>query len=80
MKHRVVLATRNQHKVAELRRILASSGLDVDLVGTESFPDLPGVAETGSTFAANALLMNFQINSIDEKIIIVSQYFVDVGA
>ena len=56
MTHRVVLATRNQHKVAELRRILASSGLDVDLVGTESFPELPDVAETGSTFAANALL------------------------
>ena len=56
MSHRVVLATRNQHKVAELRRILASSGLDVDLVGTESFPELPDVAETGSTFAANAFL------------------------
>ena len=56
MSHRVVLATRNQHKVAELRRILASSSLDVDLVGTESFPELPDVAETGSTFAANALL------------------------
>ncbi len=51
-----MLATRNQHKVAELRRILESSSLDVDLVGTESFPDLPDVAETGSTFAANALL------------------------
>ena len=56
MSHRVVLATRNQHKVTELRRILASSSLDVDLVGTESFLDLPDVAETGSTFAANALL------------------------
>ena len=56
MTHRVVLATRNQHKVAELRRILESSSLDVDLVGTESFPELPDVAEAGSTFAANALL------------------------
>lgn len=52
----VVLATRNQHKVAELRRILEGSGLAVDLVGTEAFPDLPEVAETGSSFAANALL------------------------
>lgn len=50
----VVLATRNQHKVHELRRILA--GLDVELVGTDRFPDLPDVAETGSSFAANALL------------------------
>ena len=56
MTQRVVLATRNQHKVAELRRILETADLDVDLVGTEQFPDLPDVAETGSTFAANALL------------------------
>ncbi len=52
----VVLATRNQHKVDELRRILANVGLDVELVGTERFPDLPEVPETGSSFAANALL------------------------
>jgi XTP/dITP diphosphohydrolase len=56
MTHRVVLATRNEHKIIELRRILDGAGLDVELVGTEQFPDLPEVAETGSTFAANALL------------------------
>ena len=56
MTTRVVLATRNQHKVAELRRILDGAGLDIELVGTEEFPDLPDVAETGTTFAANALL------------------------
>ncbi len=53
---KIVLATRNQHKVAELRRILAAAHLDVELVGTDEFPGLPDVAETGSTFAANALL------------------------
>lgn len=52
----VVLATRNLHKVDELRRILATVGLDVELVGTDQFPELPEVAETGSSFAANALL------------------------
>lgn len=51
---RVVLATRNAGKIAELRRILAH--LDVDLVGTDAFPDLADVAETGTTFAENALL------------------------
>ena len=52
-----MLATRNAHKVAELRRILADAGLDVDLhrAPTRS-PDLPDVAETGTTFADNALL------------------------
>ena len=56
MTHRVVLATRNEGKIAELRRILESAGLDVELVGAEAFAALPDVAETGSTFAANALL------------------------
>jgi XTP/dITP diphosphohydrolase len=53
---RVVLATRNAHKVAELSRILADAGFAGELVGLDAFPDAPEVAETGSTFADNALL------------------------
>ena len=53
---RVVLATQNAHKLIEMRRILDEAGLDIELVGTDQFPDLIDVAETGSTFAANALL------------------------
>ena len=53
---RVVLATRNQHKVLELRRILTDAGLPVELVGMESYPEVLEVAETGTTFAENALL------------------------
>lgn len=56
MRRRVVLATRNAGKIGELRRILESAGLDVELVGAQSFAALPDVAETGATFAANALL------------------------
>ena len=56
MSAKVVLASRNAHKVAELARILAQAGLDLQLVGIEEFPDVPEVAETGATFAANALL------------------------
>jgi len=56
MSQRLVLATRNEHKVAELRRILAEAGLVVDLVGVDAFDGVPDVAETGSTFAENALL------------------------
>jgi XTP/dITP diphosphohydrolase len=50
---RLVLATRNAGKVAELRRILA--GLDVALLSADDVA-LPDVEETGDTFAANALL------------------------
>ena len=53
---RVVLATRNAHKVVELRRILTAAGLDVDLVGIDAYPDVPEVPETGATFEDNALL------------------------
>ncbi|HEY0871277.1 MAG TPA: RdgB/HAM1 family non-canonical purine NTP pyrophosphatase [Acidothermaceae bacterium] len=53
---RVVLATRNAHKVIELRRILTAAGLDVDLVGMDAYPHVPEVPETGATFEDNALL------------------------
>jgi XTP/dITP diphosphohydrolase len=53
---RVVLATRNAGKIAELGRILADVGGGVEIVGLESFPDAPDVPETGLTFADNALL------------------------
>jgi XTP/dITP diphosphohydrolase len=54
---KLVLATRNPHKVAELRRILREAGLvDVELVGVEAFPGVEDVAETGITFAENATL------------------------
>ncbi|MET8625416.1 RdgB/HAM1 family non-canonical purine NTP pyrophosphatase [Kitasatospora sp. NPDC004669] len=56
MSTRLILATRNQHKVAELRAILTDAGLDVELVGADAYPEIPDVPETGVTFAENALL------------------------
>ena len=53
---RLVLATHNASKVVELRRILASAGVPVELSGLDEFPGAPEVAETGLTFAENALL------------------------
>jgi len=51
---KVVLATRNAHKVAELQRILAP--YDVALVSLDDVGVTDEVAETGATFADNALL------------------------
>ncbi|MFI2611397.1 RdgB/HAM1 family non-canonical purine NTP pyrophosphatase [Kitasatospora sp. NPDC018619] len=56
MSTRLILATRNQHKVTELRAILADAGLDVELIGADAYPEIPDVPETGVTFAENALL------------------------
>jgi XTP/dITP diphosphohydrolase len=56
LRPRLVLATANQKKLAELDRILAAAGIEVDLAGRGEFPCAPDVAETGATFAENALL------------------------
>jgi XTP/dITP diphosphohydrolase len=54
---KLVLATRNVHTVAELRRILVEAGLDgIELVGVEAFPGVEDVVETGVTFGENAAL------------------------
>ena len=53
---RLVLATANRHKVIELSRILAAGHVDVRVSSLAEFPGAPDVAETGATFAANALL------------------------
>ena len=52
-----MLATRNPDKLAELRRILDAAGASsVDWPASRTSPALPDVAETGRTFAENALL------------------------
>ena len=55
---KVVLATRNAHKVEELREILAdvSDELGLEIVGLDGFPDVPEVVEDGVTFEQNAIL------------------------
>jgi len=52
--NRIVLATRNQGKVRELRGLLQGTGVEV--LSLDTFPDAPEVEETGGTFAENALL------------------------
>ena len=56
MAPRVVLATRNPHKLKELHRILDAAGLDIELAGADEYPDLPDIPETEQSFAGNALL------------------------
>jgi XTP/dITP diphosphohydrolase len=55
---KLLLATANKKKLAELQRILdASLGSDrVSLVGLADFDDYPDVPETGLTFGENALI------------------------
>ena len=53
---RVVLATNNAHKLAELRRIVTEAARDIEVLGLADLPRYPEPAETGRTFAENALL------------------------
>jgi XTP/dITP diphosphohydrolase len=55
---RLVLATRNEHKVHELRQILADlvAELGLEVVGADEVDGAPDVAETEVTFLGNARL------------------------
>ena len=48
---RLLIATKNAHKAAEIRAILGEAW---DVVDLTQFPEIPAPAETGATFEANA--------------------------
>jgi XTP/dITP diphosphohydrolase len=51
---KLILATRNQHKIKEIKKILADS--QIEILTLEDFPDVPEVKETGKTLEENAVL------------------------
>ncbi|RJQ87417.1 RdgB/HAM1 family non-canonical purine NTP pyrophosphatase [Amycolatopsis panacis] len=53
---RVLLATRNQKKLGELRRILAAEGIaGIEIVGLADIPEFPEAPETAPDFEGNAV-------------------------
>lgn len=50
---RLILATRNAHKTAEIRAMI---GDRFEVVDATAFPDFPEIEETGTTFLENARL------------------------
>lgn len=56
---KIVFATRNAGKVAELTELLAEAGPPLsswEVLTLDAFPDAPAVEESGETFAENSLL------------------------
>jgi XTP/dITP diphosphohydrolase len=53
---KLLLATRNAGKLAELQRLLADAVPGVEVVGLDAVGDVPETVESGATFAENALL------------------------
>ncbi|MGO1949120.1 MAG: non-canonical purine NTP pyrophosphatase [Mycobacteriaceae bacterium] len=56
-KLRVLVASRNQKKLAELHRVLRAAGVTgIDLLSLRDVGDYPETPETGATFEENALI------------------------
>lgn len=53
---KVVLATRNPKKLAELRRILAETAHDIEVLGLDEVAEYDEPAETEPSFEGNALI------------------------
>ncbi len=49
---RVVAATSNKHKLEEFKNLLKDQ--KAEIVGLDSYPDMPPIEETGKTFRENA--------------------------
>ncbi len=56
MSARLLLATRNAGKLAELQRLLETAVSGVEVIGLRDVPEYPEAPETGATFEENALL------------------------
>ena len=56
----LILATRNAHKTEEIRHIL---GHRFEVLDVRSFPELPEIEETGTTFLENARLKALGISA-----------------
>ncbi len=49
---KLLIATRNAHKLAEIREMLPG----IEIIGTEAWSHVPDPEETGTTFEANAII------------------------
>lgn len=62
---KLVLATKNQGKVIEFRRILEELGaINLEVLGLDSFPEIGDIEETGDSFQENSLLKARTISEI----------------
>ncbi|AND78566.1 nucleoside-triphosphate diphosphatase [Streptococcus pantholopis] len=64
----ILIATRNDGKTKEFSGIFAKLGLKVE--NLNDYPDLPDVAETGTSFAENALLKAETIAKLTGKMVL----------
>ena len=74
---RLVIASKNEHKIAEILDVLESTGLDVELVEDAQWPD---VEETESTLEGNALLKAREVRAVTGCAVIADDTGLEVEA
>lgn len=74
---RLILATRNAHKTEEIRLLL---GHRFEVLDVTSFPELPEIEETGTTFLENARLKAIGISSQIEGWVLADDSGLEVDA
>ncbi len=76
MKQRVIVATRNAHKVEEIRAILS----DCEVLDLSAVEDPPEVEETGTTFVENATLKAVAISALTDALVLSDDSGLEVDA
>jgi len=76
MKQRVIVATRNAHKVEEIRAILA----DFEVLDLGALENPPEVEETGTTFVENATLKAVAISELTDALVLSDDSGLEVDA
>jgi XTP/dITP diphosphohydrolase len=74
---KLVIATRNTHKLREIRESL---GGEFEVVDLAHLPDAPEVEETGDTFLANATLKALAISRFTEEMVLADDSGLEVEA
>lgn len=74
---RLILATRNAHKTAEIRSM---TGGRYEVLDVTAFPECPKIEETGSTFLENARLKALGISAVIDGLVLSDDSGLEVDA
>lgn len=74
---RLILATRNAHKTAEIRSMI---GGRYEVLDVTAFPECPEIEETGSTFLENARLKALGISALIDGLVLSDDSGLEVDA
>jgi XTP/dITP diphosphohydrolase len=74
---RLIIATRNAHKTAEIRAMI---GDRFEVLDVTAFPECPEIPETGTTFLENARLKALGISAVVEGMVLSDDSGLEVDA